>query len=212
MKLLGFQDASTLKFEHNVKHSHFIYPDDSVRPLLPFLCPLPSLVLPWRIETAPDDWSPWRSGELQQYAGSTRTFAALLRSTLNAGKIGIARCIFRRGTGMVICAMLPQARLETSPLLHRDLAISLLACKHADIGEADLLPFAVLVGSVQEETFTSSGGQDKAPGFHLIQFPFVDDMREPPVKIQEAEGRPVLKCSSHSPFLFCPPAHISDMV
>ncbi len=30
IKLLGFKDLSELEFEDNIKHSHFIYPDEMV--------------------------------------------------------------------------------------------------------------------------------------------------------------------------------------
>ncbi|KAL7417971.1 SPOC like C-terminal domain-containing protein [Mrakia frigida] len=107
IKIIGFQDSDSLKFEYNIKHSYFIYPDEAT------------------------------------YTGSTRTFAALLRDLLNKDKIGIARCVYRKNSSPLMCAMLPQ-----------------------------------------EETFTESGAQDKPPGFHLIPFPFMDDMREPPTKVK----------------------------
>jgi len=31
IKLLGFKDRSELRFEDNIKHSQFIYPDEMVR-------------------------------------------------------------------------------------------------------------------------------------------------------------------------------------
>jgi ATP-dependent DNA helicase 2 subunit 1 len=49
----------------------------------------------------------------------------------------------------------------------------------------------------QEETFTEEGAQDKPPGFHMIPFPFMDDMREPPARVKGEEqavleGKPVV--------------------
>ena len=38
--------------------------------------------------------------------------------------------------------------------------------------------FAVLIP--QKETFTPEGGQDDAPGFHVIVLPYADDIRAPP--------------------------------
>lgn len=32
IKILGFQSGDNLKYDENVKHSYFIYPDEDVRP------------------------------------------------------------------------------------------------------------------------------------------------------------------------------------
>lgn len=75
----------------------------------------------------------------QTYTGSTRTFAALLKSCLKLKRHVLALCRFRA---------------NSTP------------------------EFAVLIP--QEETFTKDGGQEDAPGFHVIILPFRDDMRQPP--------------------------------
>lgn len=74
IKVIGFQDSLTLNFDHNVKHSYFIYPDE------------------------------------EAYIGSTRTFTALLRNLLDKDKIGITRCVYRKGSSPLMCAMVPQVR------------------------------------------------------------------------------------------------------
>jgi ATP-dependent DNA helicase 2 subunit 1 len=71
-----------------VKHSQFIYPDEAVRHSPPILL----LTLT----------------QAQTYAGSKRTFAALLKSMLKKKKIGICLALTRRNASPVFCAMLPQ--------------------------------------------------------------------------------------------------------
>ncbi|OCF44617.1 hypothetical protein I317_01504 [Kwoniella heveanensis CBS 569] len=75
----------------------------------------------------------------KNYTGSTRTFAALLKSCLKTDKHALAICRFRTNTQPEFCVLIPQ-----------------------------------------EETFTKDGGQDQAPGFHVIILPFRDDIRRPP--------------------------------
>ncbi|KAJ3759185.1 SPOC like C-terminal domain-containing protein [Lentinula raphanica] len=72
LKLLGFKPRDTLKFEDNVKHSLFIYPEES------------------------------------SYAGSKRTFTALLKSMIKKKVIGYARGVLRRNSTPTIYAVLPQ--------------------------------------------------------------------------------------------------------
>ncbi|KZP10481.1 Ku DNA-binding complex, Ku70 subunit [Athelia psychrophila] len=72
IRLLGFKDASELRFEDQVKHSLFLYPDE------------------------------------MSYAGSKRTFTALLRSMVAKNKIGLALAITRRNSAPIFCALLPQ--------------------------------------------------------------------------------------------------------
>lgn len=69
---------------------YFIYPTEEVRLSVVFLV---YLLLIRR---------------MQRYIGSTRTFAALLRSLLDKDKIGIARCVYRKGNSPSICALVPQ--------------------------------------------------------------------------------------------------------
>ncbi|KAF7302176.1 SAP domain-containing protein [Mycena indigotica] len=73
IKLLGFKDLSELKFEDNVKHSLFIYPDELT------------------------------------YAGSKRTFSALLQSMIKKKKMGLVLALVRRNASPTFCALLPQA-------------------------------------------------------------------------------------------------------
>ncbi|WVR00189.1 hypothetical protein IAU59_007331 [Kwoniella sp. CBS 9459] len=75
----------------------------------------------------------------KNYTGSTRTFAALLKSCLKLRKHALAICRFRSNTQPEFCVLIPQ-----------------------------------------EETFTKDGGQDQAPGFHIIVLPYRDDIRRPP--------------------------------
>ncbi|KAJ7228183.1 SPOC like C-terminal domain-containing protein [Mycena pura] len=72
LKLLGFKDRSDLRFEDNVKHSQFIYPDELT------------------------------------YAGSKRTFSALLKSMITKKKIGLVLSLVRRNASPTFCALLPQ--------------------------------------------------------------------------------------------------------
>ncbi|KAF9072547.1 ku70-like protein [Rhodocollybia butyracea] len=71
-KLLGFKPRDTLKFEDNVKHSLFIYPDENT------------------------------------YAGSKRTFTALLKSMVKKKVIGLALGVIRRNANPTFYAVLPQ--------------------------------------------------------------------------------------------------------
>ncbi|KAE9390609.1 Ku DNA-binding complex, Ku70 subunit [Gymnopus androsaceus JB14] len=71
-KLLGFKPRSTLKFEDNVKHSLFLYPDEHT------------------------------------YAGSKRTFSALLKSMAKKKLIALALGVIRRNSTPTIYAILPQ--------------------------------------------------------------------------------------------------------
>ncbi|KLO17356.1 ku70-like protein [Schizopora paradoxa] len=104
IKLLGFKDASELAVEDNVKHSTFIYPDESA------------------------------------YAGSKRTVGALIKSLVKKGKIGLVRYMPRANSAPVFCAMVPQ-----------------------------------------EERLDETGWMEPS-GFHLIQYPFADDLRAAPVE------------------------------
>ncbi|VDC04946.1 unnamed protein product [Peniophora sp. CBMAI 1063] len=72
LKLLGFKDRTELGFEDNVKHSLFIYPDET------------------------------------NYAGSKRTFSALLKSLTSKDKIAIALGLVRSNATPMIYALLPQ--------------------------------------------------------------------------------------------------------
>ncbi|KAJ7771072.1 SPOC like C-terminal domain-containing protein [Mycena maculata] len=72
LKLLGFKDRSELRFEDNIKHSQFIYPDETT------------------------------------YAGSKRTFSALLKSMIKKKKMGLVLSLTRRNASPVFCALLPQ--------------------------------------------------------------------------------------------------------
>ncbi|KAF7294246.1 SAP domain-containing protein [Mycena chlorophos] len=73
IRLLGFKDRSELKFEDNVKHSLFIYPDEL------------------------------------SYAGSKRTFSALLKSMLKKKKIALVLALVRRNSSPTFAYLLPQA-------------------------------------------------------------------------------------------------------
>ncbi|CAE6457106.1 unnamed protein product [Rhizoctonia solani] len=46
------------------------------------------------------------------FTGSIRTFKALLDSMLNKQKYALTRCVFRRNSAMIFCAMLPQEELR----------------------------------------------------------------------------------------------------
>ncbi|KAG6877955.1 hypothetical protein C0993_001573 [Termitomyces sp. T159_Od127] len=72
IKLLGFKDRSELAFEDNIKHSHFIYPDEMT------------------------------------YAGSKRTFSALIKSLVKKKKMGLVLALTRRNATPAFCALLPQ--------------------------------------------------------------------------------------------------------
>ncbi|KAJ3993368.1 SPOC like C-terminal domain-containing protein [Lentinula boryana] len=72
LKLLGFKPRDTLRFEDNVKHSQFIYPEETT------------------------------------YAGSKRTFSALLKSMIKKKVIGLARGVLRRNSTPTMYAILPQ--------------------------------------------------------------------------------------------------------
>jgi len=72
IKLLGFKDRSEIALEDNVKHSLFLYPDET------------------------------------SYSGSKRTFAALLKSMVEKGKIGLALALTRSNAIPTFCALLPQ--------------------------------------------------------------------------------------------------------
>ncbi|KAJ3935286.1 MAG: SPOC like C-terminal domain-containing protein [Lentinula lateritia] len=72
LKLLGFKPRDTLKFEDNVKHSLFLYPEENT------------------------------------YAGSKRTFSALLKSMIKKKVVGLARGVLRRNSTPTIYAVLPQ--------------------------------------------------------------------------------------------------------
>ncbi|WRT70242.1 uncharacterized protein IL334_007237 [Kwoniella shivajii] len=103
IKIIGFQSPDHLSVEENLKHSYFIYPNET------------------------------------EYTGSTRTFAALLRSCVKLNKHALALCRFRTNTQPEFCVLIPQ-----------------------------------------EESFTTDGGQDQPPGFHVIILPYRDDIRRPP--------------------------------
>ncbi|KAJ3886512.1 SPOC like C-terminal domain-containing protein [Lentinula edodes] len=72
LKLLGFKPRDTIKFEDNVKHSLFLYPEENT------------------------------------YAGSKRTFSALLKSMIKKKVVGLARGVLRRNSTPTIYAVLPQ--------------------------------------------------------------------------------------------------------
>jgi hypothetical protein len=88
IKLLGFKDRSELRFEDNIKHSHFIYPDELVRHSL-FTSPNPN-------------------PSKQKFSGSKRTFSALVKTMLTKQKIGLVLALTRRNASPVFCALLPQ--------------------------------------------------------------------------------------------------------
>ncbi|GFZ48712.1 ATP-dependent DNA helicase II subunit 1 [Saitozyma sp. JCM 24511] len=77
IKILGFQSPSNLKIDENIKHSYFIYPD----------------------ETA--------------YTGSTRSFAALLKSCLKLDRHALALCRLRTNTQPEFAVLIPQAETFT---------------------------------------------------------------------------------------------------
>ncbi|KAG9028838.1 ATP-dependent DNA helicase II subunit 1 [Tulasnella sp. UAMH 9824] len=77
IKILGFKDRDTLRFQDQLKHAYFIYPDESV------------------------------------YSGSTRTFNALLKATINRNKVALVRFLPRRASTPVFAALLPQAEKVT---------------------------------------------------------------------------------------------------
>ncbi|WVR07687.1 hypothetical protein IAU60_004729 [Kwoniella sp. DSM 27419] len=80
IKILGFQSPSHLAFEENLKHSYFIYPNETT---------------------------------MKEYTGSTRTFAALLKSTVKADKHALALCRFRTNTQPEFCVLIPQEETFT---------------------------------------------------------------------------------------------------
>ncbi|KIO25056.1 hypothetical protein M407DRAFT_76204 [Tulasnella calospora MUT 4182] len=77
IKILGFKDRDTLRFQDQLKHAYFIYPDESV------------------------------------YSGSTRTFNALLKATINRNKVALVRFLPRRASTPVFAVLLPQAERVT---------------------------------------------------------------------------------------------------
>ncbi|RSH91860.1 ATP-dependent DNA helicase II subunit 1 [Saitozyma podzolica] len=77
IKILGFQSPRNLKIDENIKHSYFIYPD----------------------ETA--------------YTGSTRSFAALLKSCLKLDRHALALCRLRTNTQPEFAVLIPQAETFT---------------------------------------------------------------------------------------------------
>ncbi|KZV77298.1 Ku DNA-binding complex, Ku70 subunit [Peniophora sp. CONT] len=75
LKLLGFKDRSELAFEDNVKHSLFVYPDET------------------------------------NYAGSKRTFSAMLKSLISKDKIATVLGLVRSNATPTIYALLPQQEI-----------------------------------------------------------------------------------------------------
>ncbi|KAG8739323.1 Replication factor C (RF-C) subunit [Ceratobasidium sp. 414] len=84
IKILGFKDMNTLPFDANIKRSVFLHPNEADR---------------------------WLNGVPKLVTGSIRTFKALLDSMVSKKKYALARCIFRKNSAMVFCAMLPQAEV-----------------------------------------------------------------------------------------------------
>ncbi|WWD19602.1 hypothetical protein CI109_104064 [Kwoniella shandongensis] len=72
IKILGFQGPNHLEVDENLKHSYFIYPNES------------------------------------EITGSTRTFAALLKSCLKLNKHPLALCRFRTNTAPEFGVLIPQ--------------------------------------------------------------------------------------------------------
>ncbi|KAK8853185.1 hypothetical protein IAR55_003887 [Kwoniella newhampshirensis] len=72
IKILGFQGPNHLDVDENIKHSYFIYPNET------------------------------------EYTGSTRTFAALLKSCLKLNKHALALCRFRTNTAPEFGVLIPQ--------------------------------------------------------------------------------------------------------
>ncbi|KAJ3916879.1 SPOC like C-terminal domain-containing protein [Lentinula edodes] len=117
LKLLGFKPRDTIKFEDNVKHSLFLYPEENT------------------------------------YAGSKRTFSALLKSMIKKKVVGLARGVLRRNSTPTIYAVLPQVlRIGYSPRCS-------LSCfsQEEDVDEME------------------------PAGFHIIPLPFADDIRSAPI-------------------------------
>ncbi|KAG8995655.1 ATP-dependent DNA helicase II subunit 1, partial [Tulasnella sp. 427] len=77
IKILGFKDRNALRFQDQIKHAYFIYPDESV------------------------------------FSGSTRTFNALLKATINRNKVALVRFMPRRASTPVFAILLPQAEKVT---------------------------------------------------------------------------------------------------
>ncbi|WWC72003.1 uncharacterized protein I206_105962 [Kwoniella pini CBS 10737] len=77
IKIIGFQSPEHLAFEENLKHSYFIYPNET------------------------------------DYTGSTRTFAALLKSCVKLDKHALAICRFRTNTQPEFCVLIPQEETFT---------------------------------------------------------------------------------------------------
>ncbi|KAH7106410.1 Ku DNA-binding complex, Ku70 subunit [Auriculariales sp. MPI-PUGE-AT-0066] len=100
LKLLGFKDRSELRFEDNIKHSHFLYPNE------------------------------------EPFPGSTRTFTALLQVLLDKNRVGVVVGVLRANSAPAFYALLPQA-----------------------------------------EVLDDAGAQVVPPGFHLIVYPFADEIR-----------------------------------
>ncbi|ORY33453.1 SPOC like C-terminal domain-containing protein [Naematelia encephala] len=78
IKILGFQAPQNLSVDENIKHSYFIYPNESA------------------------------------YTGSTRTFAALLKSCLKLDRHALALCRFRANTTPEFAVLIPQEETFTS--------------------------------------------------------------------------------------------------
>lgn len=57
----------------------------------------------------------------QAYAGSKRTFSALLKAMIAKDKIGIVLSLTRRNSSPVFCAMLPQVRVRVCVCLARNM-------------------------------------------------------------------------------------------
>ncbi|RXK40524.1 hypothetical protein M231_02176 [Tremella mesenterica] len=77
IKILGFQSPQNLKFDENIRHSFFLYPDEST------------------------------------YSGSTRTFAALLKSCLKYNRHALALCRFKRNSTPEFAVLIPQEETFT---------------------------------------------------------------------------------------------------
>lgn len=85
------------------------------------------------------------------YAGSTRTFSALLKACLDKHRHALALVVTRKNSVPRFACLIPQA-----------------------------------------ESFNPDGGQDNAPGFHMIPLPYADDIRPKPEKITDG----MLRCTS----------------
>jgi len=114
VKILGFKDKETLRFQDNLKHALFIYPDEKT------------------------------------YSGSTRTFNALLKATLNRDKVILARFMPRRASVPSFAALVPQAEKVTEQGQQAPPGFHMIALPFAD--EIRAPPFELLKGAEEQQT------------------------------------------------------------